>query len=212
MIEIEYNGGNSITITFKKIKLISDPKLSLVGLKDVVMKDAIEIVTEDRFATGSMDTGLIIHGPGEYGVDQFDIHGIPVIRHIDKETDLKESTIYRIEIDNLNIGLIGNIASHMSDDQLESLGVIDVLILPVGGGGYTLDAVEAADLIREVSPKVVIPIHYADPAVKYEVPQDDVSLFEKEMSGATIETTSKYRIKQPISGQETLRIIKLERR
>ncbi|MBK5247655.1 MAG: MBL fold metallo-hydrolase, partial [Peptostreptococcaceae bacterium] len=105
MFEIEYKGGNTVLISTKKAVIVADPKLSVVGLKDVVIKDAIELATESRFATNSQDAKLLIEGPGEYGVAEFDIHGIAVQRHLDSEDQEKTSTMYRLEIGDVRIGL-----------------------------------------------------------------------------------------------------------
>ena len=82
--------------------------------------------------------------------------------------------------------------------QLENLGVIDILIVPVGGSGYTLDATSAVALVRTISPKVVVPIHYADSGISYEVPQDSAEVFVKEM-GAPVENVSKLKVKNDSS-------------
>jgi len=210
MFEIEYKGGNSVIINTKKAKLIVDPKLSLVGPNDISTKDSIELLTEDRFNTNNGNTRLTINSPGEYGIADFDINGIAARRHIDTENEGLKVTIYRIEIGDLRVGIIGNIFGKLSDDQLEALGVLDIVILPVGGGGYTLDAVEAAALIRTISPKVVVPIHYADSSLKYEVPQDGLDLFIKEL-GAPVETVSRYKLKQPLTNQANLQIVEITR-
>ena len=210
MFEIEYKGANSVIISTKKAKLIVDPKLSLVGLKNVSTKDAIELATEERFATNSSDTLLSIEGPGEYGISTFDIKGIPARRHIDSENQDMLSTIYRVEVGELRIGIIGNIGEKLTDEQLENFGVIDILILPVGGGGYTLDATGAASIVRMISPKIVIPTHYADKSLKYEVPQDDLKLFITEL-GVPVETVTKYKLKQLPITQPTLSIIEVTR-
>lgn len=211
MFDIEYKGGNTVVISTKKAVIVTDPKLSVVGLKDLVMKDAIEISTESRFAINSQDAKLLIEGPGEYGVAEFDIHGISAQRHLDTADTEKLSTIYRIEIGDVRIGLIGNIYEVLSDDQLEALGIIDILIIPVGGNGYTLDATGAANLTRKIDPKVVIPVHYADSKLKYEVNQDEVSLFIKELGVAT-EQVSKYKLKSAASVPPAgLTIVELER-
>ena len=210
MFEIEYKGVNCIVITTKKSKLVIDPKLSIVGLKDVPTKDAIELVTEERFATGNPDVNLLIDGPGEYGVADFDISGIPARRHLDSESEGLVSTIYRVEIGDARIGVIGNIYEKLSDEQLEELGLIDILIIPVGGGGYTLDATGATGLVRLIDPKVVIPVHYADKALKYEVPQDELKLFISELD-ATVETVSKYKMKQLPVAPATLSIVEITR-
>ncbi len=210
MFEIEYKGANCVTITTKKVKIIIDPKLSLVGLRDIPSKDAVEISTEDRFATNNLEAKLVIDGPGEYGIADFDILGIPARRHIDSETEGLNSTMYRIKVGEARIGVVGNIHNKLTDEQLEELGVIDILIIPVGGNGYTLDAVDAAKMVRVIDPKIVLPIHYADKSIKYEVPQDELSLFVTELS-VPVETVSKFKFKQLPVSPSGLQIIEVTR-
>ncbi len=208
MFDIEYKGGNTVVIATKKATLVLDPKLSIVGLKDLAIKDAVELATEERFAISSEDAKLLIEGPGEYGVADFDIKGIAAQRHLDAEGLL--STMYRIEVGDVRIGVIGNIYEKLSDDQLEELGIIDILIIPIGGNGYTLDSTGAAHLIGKIDPKVVIPVHYADKALTYEVAQDSLDQFVTEL-GAPLETVPKYKVKGATSIPATLTIIELSR-
>ncbi len=210
MFDIEYKGGNSVVITTKKSKLVVNPKLSDIGLKDVSTKDTIELVTEEDFATKSNDVMLSIDGPGEFEVGDFSIRGIAAQRHTDTENDAKKSTIYRIEIDDVRIALLGNIDFKLSEDQLEELGLVDMVVIPVGGGGYTLDATNAAALVRKIDCKVAIPVHYADKAAKYEVPQEDVSVFVKEFGGEH-EVTAKYKVKSASSVPLVATVIEITR-
>ena len=210
MFDIEYKGGNCVVISSKKINIITDPKLSLVGLKDANVKGDIELATESRFAINSETTKLVIESPGEFGIGDFDIHGIAAPRHLDTEKDPKASTMYRIELGDLRIAVLGNIYEKLDDDQLEEIGIIDVLIVPVGGGGYTLDSTGAAKITRQIDPKIVVPVHYADSALKYEVPQLDVDAFIKEL-GAPVEETSKLKIKNAATLPPSLTIYKVTR-
>lgn len=210
MFEVEYKGANTVVISTKKGTIIADPKLSLVGLKDANLKDAIEVATEARFAINAENARLVIEGPGEYGIADFDIRGIAAQRHLDSESDPKASTIYRIEAGEIRVALVGNIYEKLSEDQLEEIGLIDILIIPVGGNGYTLDATGATTLTRLIDPKIVVPIHYADPALKYEVPQGDFETFAKEL-GAPIEETPKLKLKQAAALPEALTIYKIAR-
>lgn len=211
MFDIEYKGGNTVILSTKKATLIVDPKLSLVGLKDMPTKDAIELATEPRFALRSSDARLSIEGPGEYEISDFSIRGTAAQRHIDTEADERIATIYRIEVGDVRIGLLGNIAPKLSEDQLEELGVLDILILPVGGNGYTLDATSAATIVRQVDPKVVIPVHYQDGALKYEVPQDMIETFTKELAAPVEAVGAKYKVKAASSLPQTLTVIELAR-
>ena len=120
------------------------------------------------------------------------------------------STIYRVEIGEARIGIVGNIDKTISDEQLEELGVLDILIIPIGGGGYTLDAADAADVVRMIDPKIVVPVHYADSSLKYEVPQDALQLFITEL-GVPVETVSKYKLKQLPIIPATLSIVEITR-
>ena len=210
MFDIEYKGGNSVVISSKKGTIITDPKLSLVGLKDLTLKDDVEVATEARFALNSPDARLFIEGPGEYGVASFDIRGIAAQRHLDSESDPKISTIYRVEIGDIRIAILGNIYEKLSDEQLEEIGVIDILVIPVGGNGYTLDATGAAGLVRKIDPKAVIPVHYADSALKYEVPQEPLDVFVKEL-GAPVEETAKYKVKSAASLPAVLTVVNVTR-
>lgn len=210
MFEIEYKGANSVIISTKKAKLVVDPKLSIVGLKDLSVKGAIELATEERFTVNDMDAILMIEGPGEYGIADFDIKGIPARRHIDGPDQPLISTIYRIMIGESRIGIIGNIYGKLSESQLESLGLLDILIIPVGGNGYTLDATSAAGLVRSIGPKVVIPVHYNDKSIKYEMPQDDLSLFVNEL-GAPVESMPKYKSKQLSIEPTALSVVEITR-
>lgn len=210
MFDIEYKGGNTLIISTKKVTVVIDPKASLVGLKDVKLKDAVQIATEARFAVANEDARLAIEGPGEYGFGDFDTVGIAAQRHLDSDKDPLVSTIYRLEVGDVRIGVLGNIYEKLAEEQLEGLGVIDILILPVGGNGYTLDATGAASLVRLIEPKVVIPVHYADSGLKYEVPQDTLETFTKEL-GAPVEETTKYKLKVATALPATLTVVALTR-
>ena len=209
-MEIEYKGGNTVIISTKPATIVVDPKLSVVGLKDVATKGAIELATEERFALTSPEALLNIEGPGEYGVAQFDIRGVAAQRHLDSEKDPLASTMYRIEAGDIRLAVVGNIYEKVSEQQLEELGVVDILILPVGGNGYTLDATGAASLVRQVDPKVVVPVHYADDALTYEVPQEPLELFVKEL-GAPVEEVAKMKLKSAAQLPATLTVYALAR-
>lgn len=210
MFDIEYKGGNGVVITTKKLTAFIDPKLSVVGLKDLNVADSIEIATEARFAMGDKNAQIQIEGSGEYEIGDFSIRGVAARRHLDADDAEKKSTMYRIEIGDTRIALLGNIAPKLTEEQLESLGIVDILVLPVGGGGETLDATAAATIARQIDPKVVIPTHYADSSLKYEVPQDVLETFVKEF-GAPVETMAKLKVKSVAVLPPVLTVVELTR-
>lgn len=210
MFDIEYKGGNSVILATKKTTMTVDPKVSLLGLKDPKSVGDVELATEARFVLPDDHPRVTIEGPGEYEVGDFTIRGVPATRHIDTADQEKLSTLYRVEVGECAIAIVGNVSPKLDDDQLESLGVVDVAIVPVGGGGYTLDATSAAAVVRQLDPKVVIPVHYADSGVSYEVPQDSLEVFVKEL-GAPVETVQKWKVKSASAIPQTLTVVEVTR-
>lgn len=210
MFDIEYKGANSVVINTKKVSLVFDPKLSLVGLEDLSIKGAVGLATEPKYSINSADARLTITGPGEYGVADADITGVATTHHLDSPDSYPTATIYTVAIGDVRIGVIGNVGTSFSDTLLEELGMLDVVILPVGGGGITLNAAEASTIVRSIGPKVVIPVHYADKSIKYEAQQDNLDVFVKAL-GAPLETTPKYKLKRSIELPPSLTIFELTR-
>jgi len=211
MFDIAYKGGNGVVIATKKSTVVIDPKLSVVGLKDYPVKEAVELATEPRLALNGPDAKLSIEGPGDYEIGDFSISGVGAVRHIDTDKDGKVATIYRLEVGEIRIALLGNITPSLTDEQLEALGVVDMVILPVGGGGLTLDATSAAALVRQIDPKVVIPTHYAGEGLAYEMPQEPLETFVKELGAPVEDAGNKYKVKGAVSLPAVLTVVEITR-
>ncbi|HET8690056.1 MAG TPA: MBL fold metallo-hydrolase [Candidatus Saccharimonadales bacterium] len=207
-MEIEYKGANAVVISTKKLDVLVDPKLTEVGLKDLTSKHGCIVATQTGFVPKDTGDNVVIDGPGEYEVENISISGEAVERMIDHDGS-KQATVYRIATSDVALAVVGHCSVPLSEEQLEALGVVDIAVVPVGGNGYTLNASQAVEVVRQLDPKVVIPTHYADKAVKYEVPQEDVDVFIKELS-AQVEEVPKLKIK---NGQlpEALTVYKLSR-
>lgn len=211
MFDIEYKGGNCVVITTKKTTLVFDPKLSVVGLKDISIPNSVELATEDRLATNGNQAKLHIQSAGEYGVGDCDIKAIAAVRKIDSDESIKNSMIYTVSVADNKVAILGNINDNLTDEQLESIGVIDILITPVGGNGLTLDSHAAARLTKKIDTKVVIPIHYDDPKLKYEVPQDSLDSFVEELKVDKEDAIIKYKVKPNMTYPSSLTIIELQK-
>jgi len=210
MLEIEYKGANTVVITTKKAVIVTDPKLSLVGLKDLLIKDAIILSTEERLSVNNPDSKIYIDSPGEYGVGDCNIVGVAARRYLDDESKGMVSTMYTLTIGDLKVAVLGNIDFNLSDEQLEKLGVVDILIIPVGGNGYTLDSLDAAKLVKRIEPKVVIPVHYNDKSLTYEVAQDSVESFVTEL-GVGASEQDKFKLKNLTEIPANLSVVVLKK-
>lgn len=208
-MEIEYKGANGLVLKAGSIAVVVDPKLSLVGQKDLKVDGTVELVTSPQFTVDSnARPKLLIEGPGEYEVAGISVTGIRASAHYNKEA---KAVIYRLDIAGFRVGVLGHVTSPLSESQLELLGIVDIVIIPVGGNGYTLDAHEAAAIIRQISPKIVIPTHYKGSGLKYEVTQDDLSGFLKELGATQHETTEKLKMKAGIALPAILTVIEVQR-
>jgi L-ascorbate metabolism protein UlaG (beta-lactamase superfamily) len=191
-VDIHFYGANCVRLSDKKASVLIDDNLVSLGLKEVAKPEDILVYTQN----GSLkdEDNFEIHGPGEYEISDVSIKGIPARAHIDENG--KRATIYSIFMQNFKIAILGHIYPELSDEQLEDLGVIDVVIIPVGGNGYTIDANAAAQLVKKIEPKIVIPTHFADPSINYKVPQAELSIFMKEMGIDDFEPQDSLKIKE----------------
>lgn len=193
-MDIEYKGGNCVAITVKKSTVIVDPKISDLGLKDQGANATVQLLTQPQFAAPHGEDTLVIEGPGEFEVANVSIHGVAARAHMDGPDDPKKATMYSVAAEDIAVAVLGHIHPDLSEEQLETLGIVDVLVLPVGGNGYTLDATGAVEIIRKIDPKIVIPTHFADSSTNYPVTQAELEIFTKEL-GAAVETSNKLKLK-----------------
>ena len=154
------------------------------------------------------DEAFVIDGPGEYEISQVSVIGIPAQAHMD-ELGKHTATIYKVIAGGTSLVVIGHIAAELSDEQLEQIGVVDLVAIPVGGGGYTLDSVGAAKLIKKIEPKAVIPTHYKLTGINYEVPQGELKDFLHEV-GAEATKEDKLKLKNGLIN-ENLVVYQLEK-
>lgn len=194
-MELQFYGGNCIGVTSKGVRVIADDNLVNLGAKPVTKDGDVMLATSvEMKPTIKAEPKLVVDSPGEYEVAGVSIYGIAARSHMD-EAGKTSTTMYKLVCNDLAILITGHIYPELSESQLEQIGEVDAMIVPVGGNGYTLDAVGALKLIRLVEPKLVIPTHYADSALKYEVPQQSLDQALKELAMEPKETTAKLKLK-----------------
>ncbi len=206
-MELTYYGANCVRLAAKKAQIVVDDNLKALGLKDVTKPTDISLRTSQSFA--EHEAAFRAEMPGEYEVSGVVIRGIAARAHMDEEGK-HSATIYTIQADDTKVVVLGHIFPELTEDQLESIGIVDVAIVPVGGMGYTLDGIGALNVIKQIEPKVVIPTHYSDKAISYEVPQAALADAVKSLGMEVSETLGKYKIK-PSELSDSTKLIVLER-
>lgn len=189
-MELLFYGGNCVRISTKKAQVVVDDNLEKLGLKSITKETDISLHTHSNVP--SQSAHFTADMPGEYEISGVVVRGIGARSYMEGEGK-KSATIYTITVDDMKLAVLGHIYPELSEDQVEAIGLVDIVIVPVGNNGYTLDGTGALQVIKKIEPKVVIPTHYADKAIKYEVPQVELSEALKNMGMEASETLDKYK-------------------
>ncbi|MFO0970914.1 MAG: MBL fold metallo-hydrolase [Candidatus Saccharimonadales bacterium] len=206
-MELQYFGANGLKFTTKKSVLVIDPVSDITNSKVDIKKATTVMVTQVAFKPLDAGETFVIDGPGEYEFEEYAIKGIPAQAHTAPSGD-KSATMYWINIQDITFLVTGHIDPKLSEEQLEAIGIVDVVVIPVGGNGYTLDATAAVSVVRAVEPKLVIPVHSSDDGLSYEVAQDAVGLFTKELGAPVAEEVSEKLKFKTMSEQLTVQLLK----
>lgn len=148
---------------------------------------------------------FVVRTPGEYEVGGLFVYGISA-PHDDKDGKEKGmTTLYRYEIGDLSIGHLGDLGTPIVDNQRELLEDVDILLVPVGDESV-LTAKQAVEVITQLSPRIVVPMHYALPGLKTK--SDPVEKFLKEMGVFKAEHVTKLKLmKKDLPADETKVIV-----
>ncbi|MCI0531768.1 MAG: MBL fold metallo-hydrolase, partial [candidate division Zixibacteria bacterium] len=138
-------------------------------------------------------TPFVIEGPGEYDRKGVSMIGVHSWHDAKGGQERGANTIFVYEMDGLRIAHLGDLGHKLDDDHLEQMGPIDIVMVPVGGV-YTLNPKEAAEVVRQIDPWVVIPMHYQTADLKLDSKLAEVGDFLKEMGKENIERVARYSI------------------
>jgi L-ascorbate metabolism protein UlaG (beta-lactamase superfamily) len=189
--------------------IVIDPFDEGVGLKVPNFSADILLVTHNHLDHNNVNAvkgrPFLVAGPGEYEVKGVFIQGIASF-HDDKEGKEKgQNTIYIIEAEDMRICHLGDLGQkQLTDEQLEKIDSVDILMIPVGGV-YTIDSSVAQKIISQIEPLVVIPMHYDIPKLKVKL--DDVSKFLKAMGNKLVAPQDKFVVKSSTLPKEGMEIV-----
>lgn len=194
-MEFSFYGAGCIYIVTKELAILIDPPTSDSGLKTPKVKTDVVLYSNQSAKTDSIKgESFVANVPGEYELKGVSIQGIPAQLHVDKSDDPQAGVIYAIQNHDVRALITGNIDPELSDSQIEAIGEVNVLVIPVGGKGLTLDANAAGKLVSQFEPQYIIPVHYDDGATKYPVPQDKLETFLQEVGVESPESTTKLKV------------------
>lgn len=198
---IYWHGQSCFTLQGDKTTVVTDPFDKSFGLRVPRLQADVLTIShshEDHNNTEAVraatENGLfIIDGPGEYEAGNVFIQGVASYHDASQGADRGQNTMYRFEIDGISIAHLGDVGHKPTEDQMEKLEGIDILLIPVGGV-FTINGKEATEIITNIEPRIIIPMHYNIPGLKTSKPLDDISVFCKEIGICPKEVISKYKI------------------
>ncbi len=181
-MEISWLGHSCFQIKGKQTTIVTDPYSPDLGYS--LGEPAAQIVTVSHqhpghnYLPGVSGEPRLITAPGEYEIAGVLIIGIATYHDAERGSQRGNNTVYLIEVDDIAVCHLGDLGHVLNMEQVEELGTVDILLLPVGGK-TTIGAATAAEVVRQLEPKVVIPMHYQTPALSREL--EPVERFLKEI-------------------------------
>ncbi|MCJ7763786.1 MAG: MBL fold metallo-hydrolase [Dehalococcoidales bacterium] len=191
-MEISWLGHSCFRLKGKQATVITDPFSPDLGYS--LGKHTARIVTVSHKHPGHSYVQSVggdprqVTGPGEYEISNVLIIGIATFHDKDSGRLRGKNTAYLIEIDEISICHLGDLGHALTDEQVEELGKIDVLLVPVGGVS-TINAATAAEVVRQLEPNIIVPMHYKTQALNREL--EPVETFLKEMGAHDITPQAK---------------------
>ncbi len=202
-MEITYIGHSCFKIKGKDVTLVIDPYDPKIGFKLPKLECDVLLTTHDHpdhhNLAGVSGYRFLIESAGEYEVSGVFVTGIQVFHDKKEGKERGLNTIYQIDIDGLTLLHLGDLGHELSKETLEKISDVDVLMIPVGGT-YTIDAEEASEVISEIEPGIVIPMHYKDPAST----DSKLNTLEKFLHEMGVENSAKKQDKLKVSSKSDI--------
>jgi L-ascorbate metabolism protein UlaG (beta-lactamase superfamily) len=205
-MEITWYGHSCFRLTERNYAtVVTDPfDNKSIGYDSLKLRSDIVTVSHDAPGHSNTDavkgTSHVIDGPGEFEIGGVFVTGVQTdgsgsgkkkSKAKENGTATSRNTIYVFDYDGITVAHLGDLREVPTQSEIESLGTINVALVPVGGGG-ALNAAKAAEVISLIEPNLVVPMHYSTPAAK--VSLDSLNKFIKEMGLSKQETQSSLKV------------------
>ena len=204
-MDISWLGHSCFRIKGVHATVITDPYSPDLGYS--LGKPTARIVTVSHqhpghsYVQGIGGEPKLVAGPGEYEISGVLIIGMATFHDGEEGRKRGKNTAYLMEVDEVSVCHLGDLGHVLTTEQVAEIGNVDVLLLPVGGVS-TINASMAAEVVRELEPKAVVPMHYKTEALNREL--EPVGRFLKEMGVKEVSSTPKLSFTKanlPISTQ-----------
>jgi len=180
-MKIKLLGHSCFLITSEKgTKLITDPYTVGASINYAPIKESADIVIvshdhgDHNNVSAVQGQPQIVKGSGIKNVSGIEFNGVATYHDKSQGKERGDNTIFCFTVDGIALCHLGDLGHLLSQEQVDSLGSVDILFIPVGGV-FTINVAEASQLCTQLRPKVIIPMHFKTPKCVY--PISDVNIF-----------------------------------
>ena len=210
-MDVTWLGHGCFRLRGRNAAVVTDPYPPAIGLKLGRMDAELVTVSHDHenhsYTQVVRDGAYEIHGPGEYEVSGVSVIGVPTFHDAERGAKHGRNTVYLIEIDDVRVCHLGDLGHKLEDAEAEAVSSPDVLLVPVGGLSAMNGAV-AAEVVRQLEPRYVVPMHYAIPGVKLKL--EPIDRFLKEMGVTASEPQPKLSVQKSSGTDYETKVVVLE--
>ena len=214
-MEISFVGHACFRLRGREASVVVDPYGKGLGLTTLTpSKFTADILTISHDHPGHNNSAMvggdpkIVDCPGEYEIRGVAIRGVAAYHDDERGAKLGKVVLFAIDVDDIVVAHLGDLAHPLTELQQEQLGTVDVLLVPAGGG-TALSATQAAEVTNQLEPKIVVPMHYQLPGMKLSL--DEPKHFAAEMGIDKIEYQPKLSLNSKPSSDE-MKVVFLEAR
>lgn len=213
---IQYYGHSCFKITTKSegknsdgVIAFTDPFDKEIGLKPPQGRADVVFISHNQHKDHNnvdalKDNPVIVDAPGEYSVKGINVTGIDSFHDDVEGAKRGRNTIFILDTEDIRICHLGDLGVDLNVKQLEKIGDVDILMIPVGGN-YTIDFKLAARISKKLSPSIIIPMHYKIKGTKIDL--SDEKDFCSEMGNCPKERINKINLKKKDLEEKNMEIL-----
>lgn len=204
-MDIKFHGNACFSIQAGKLAVVTDPYGDSTGLKLPTLKANVVTVSGQTDAHNNAGAiqgePVVLDWPGEYESSGIHVRGVHSMT-----SDSQENIIFSFHLDGVHFCHLGSLGVDLSDEQLEKVSEADVLFVPVGGG-RTLTAKKAKELVEAIDPRIVIPMLYKSEGSKLDL--EPLEAFVSIMGAQNVERVDSFSLKKSDLPEDNSKVVLL---
>ena len=211
-MDVTWHGHACFRLRGRSAAAVTDPYPPALGPRLKLEADVVTLShphENHAYAAGVGGRPFVVSGPGEYEIAGITVTGVPAYHDDVEGAELGRNTVFVVDIDDVRVCHLGDLGHKLDEATTEAFGTVDVLLVPVGGK-KTLQPSAAAEVVRLIEPRYVVPMHYSVTGMKAAL--GGVDTFLSEMGVAASEPLQKLSLQATSGEVETPKVVVLEPR